>query len=135
MRYFVCLGFSLLAFVGFAQEDLSTVSDEAGNVKLFAERMLLDKQAELEKPYLSFFNNEHMMMGIYHLKVGAEDGQSPHKIDEAYYVLEGKAKFEVSGTKMDIEPGSIIFVKANAPHKFYQIVEDLKLLVFFAKHE
>ena len=135
MKYLVTLLFLLSSYAMDAQEDLSVLQDGEGNVKLFAEKMLLDKQDELERAYLPFFDNDHMMMGIYTLKAGAEDGQSPHKIDEAYYVLEGKAKFEVSGTKMEVQPGAIIFVKANASHRFYEIEEDLRLLVFFAKHE
>ncbi len=135
MRHLIGLVLIFCSYWALAQDDYSVLKDDEGNIELFAEQMLLDKQDELEKPYLSFFNNDHMMMGIYTLKAGAQDGQSPHKIDEAYYVLEGKAKFEVAETKMDISPGSIIFVKANAPHKFYEIEEDLRLLVFFAKHE
>jgi hypothetical protein len=34
-----------------------------------------------------------------------------------------------------VGPGSVIFVKARAGHRFHSITEDLKLLVFFAPPE
>jgi quercetin dioxygenase-like cupin family protein len=34
-----------------------------------------------------------------------------------------------------VQPGSLVFVAAHVPHKFHDITEDLKLLVFFAPPE
>ncbi len=127
--------FTCILISNASAQELSSVQDPNGNVALFHQTSLLHMQDSLEKPYLSFFNNDHLMMGIYTLKKGSEDKQSPHEIDEAYYVLEGQARFKVEDRDMAVAPGDILFVKADAVHKFYDIEEDLRLLVFFAKHQ
>ena len=100
---------------------------------IFEEAKLLEKLKASGRPYLPFLNNATMSCGIYRLEDGAEDGQQPHKMDEVYYTLAGKAKFEVDGEKMEVKPGTILFVAAHADHRFYEIEEDLELLVFFSK--
>ena len=133
----ICTGLILtcISISGASGQELSSVQDPNDKVALFHQTRLLHVQDSLEKRYLNFFDNDHMMMGIYTLKKGSEDKQSPHEIDEAYYVLEGRAKFEVEDRDMSVAPGDILFVKADAVHKFYDIEEDLRLLVFFAKHQ
>ena len=108
------------------------VSDEDAWA-IFEEAELLEKLKESGRPYLPFLNNETMSCGIYRLESGVEDGQQPHKMDEVYYTLAGKAKFEADGDKMEVKPGTILFVAAHADHRFYDIEEDLELLVFFSK--
>jgi mannose-6-phosphate isomerase-like protein (cupin superfamily) len=82
--------------------------------------------------YHQFLKVPGLRMGIYRLSAGSTDPQSPHTEDEAYYVLAGRAKFEVNREVFDVRPGSILYVEAQAAHKFFDIVEDLTLLVFFA---
>lgn len=84
------------------------------------------------RPYLPFLNRSTLRCGIYALAAGSKDEQSPHELDEVYYVLSGKAKFTVEGKESDIKPGDVLFVAANAKHHFHDIVEDLELLVFFS---
>jgi mannose-6-phosphate isomerase-like protein (cupin superfamily) len=80
-----------------------------------------------------------MSAGVYALAAGAEDKQKPHTEDEIYYVVSGRAKFFSDGDgtprHMDVQPGSVIFVGANADHRFHDITEDLVLLVFFGPAE
>jgi len=76
-----------------------------------------------------------MSLGIYTLAAGSTDGQRPHKQDEVYYVLSGKAKLQVESKTHPVQPGSIAFVAAHDKHKFIEIEEDLSLLVFFAPAE
>lgn len=91
------------------------------------------RRAGENRTYLPFLNVETMHCGIYHLKAGAKDGQSPHTEDEVYYVESGKGKFHVDGEEMDVRPGTILFVPAHKKHYFHDITEDLSLLVFFSK--
>jgi mannose-6-phosphate isomerase-like protein (cupin superfamily) len=79
-----------------------------------------------------FFRIPAMSFEIYKLPAGGVDPQNPHKEDEAYYVISGRAKIIVEGEVQPVEPGSLIFVAARAHHKFIEIEEDLTLLVFFA---
>ena len=91
--------------------------------------------AEQSKSYHEFLNIPAMSMGVYKLHAGGVDGQSPHTEDEAYYVVSGNANIEIEDQTYPVKPGDVIFVQANAHHKFKDIAEDLVLLVFFAPAE
>jgi len=101
-------------------------------VAVFSTSELLDKQAASGKPWLPFLKVPSLYCGMYVLKAGAGDPQNPHQDDEVYYVESGRAKIRVNDEIHDAVPGSVIFVKAGAQHKFHDIEEDLKLLVFFS---
>ena len=94
---------------------------------------LLSQMKEDGKPWLSFFDGENLFTGVYVLEKGAVDRQQPHKTDEVYYVLSGESKMEVNGEVSSVQKGDVLFVKAGAKHRFFDIVEDLQLLVFFEK--
>ncbi len=93
---------------------------------------LLKQRAESGRSYLQFFDNDSLNTGIYHLPAGGDDGQSPHRQDELYYVLKGKATLFADGHEQKIKPGSTIFIRREVEHRFHTIEEDLTLLVFFA---
>ena len=59
----------------------------------------------------------------------------PHTEDEVYYIVSGRSKFHVEGEVANVLPGDVIFVKAHADHRFYDITEDLLIVVFFAPAE
>ena len=99
---------------------------------------LADIRNELGKGATSFhvfLDNETMKAELYEIPAGANDMQSPHKLDELYFVIAGRAKFTNDGNVSDVKPGDSIFVKAFAAHRFYDIMEDLSLMVFFSKQE
>ena len=76
-----------------------------------------------------------LSMGIYHLKAGDTDGQSPHTEDEVYYVISGRASFRAGGKERPVAPGTILFVERLVDHRFFDVREDLTLLVLFAPPE
>jgi mannose-6-phosphate isomerase-like protein (cupin superfamily) len=76
-----------------------------------------------------------LSMGVYHLKAGDVDAQSPHTEDEVYYVISGRASFRVGGEERPVGPGTILFVERLADHRFFDVREDLTLLVLFAPPE
>ncbi len=84
-------------------------------------------------PYLSFLNEKSLKTGLYVLPKGTEDKQNPHDLDEVYYVIEGRSKFFVDGDTVDVSPGDVLYVKAQIEHRFKEITEDLKILVFFSE--
>jgi len=90
---------------------------------------------EQSERWHEFFSIPTMSMGIYKLKAGEVDPQSPHTEDEAYYIVSGKAKIQVDDTRYDCSPGKVIFVRRHAIHQFIEIEEDLTILVFFAPAE
>ena len=98
------------------------------------EKLIRDQQTS-GRPYLEFLRVPAMSAGVYFLPKGATDGQSPHKEDEMYYVVSGKAKMVIGTEHADLAAGSVIFVEAKAEHRFYDIQQDLLVLVFFAPAE
>ena len=85
--------------------------------------------------YHEFLRVPTMSAGLYVLAAGATDAQAPHHEDEIYYVLHGKARFKAGDGDQEISAGSVLFVAAEVEHRFYNITEELALLVFFAPAE
>ena len=96
---------------------------------------LLKQRAENLKLYLEFLRVPAMSAGLYVLPAGAVDPQHPHSEDELYYVIKGRARMTVGDEEHAVTAGSMIFVEANQEHRFYDIMEDLVVLVFFAPAE
>jgi len=93
------------------------------------------QRSDAAKRYLEFLRIPAMSAGIYVLPAGGEDPQSPHNEDELYYVIQGKARMKVGEKDQPVAPGSLIFVSAKLEHRFYDITEELVILVFFAPAE
>ena len=87
------------------------------------------------RPWGEFLRVPSLSMGVYHLKAGQADAQQPHTEDEVYYVLGGKGRFRDGEESVAVGPGSLIFVPRSAVHRFYDITDDLTVLVFFAPPE
>ena len=96
---------------------------------------LLKTQSASGKRYLEFLRIPPMSAGIYVLPAGGADPQKPHSQDELYYVIKGKAQFKAGDEDREVSSGSLIFVATNLEHRFYDISEDLEVLVFFAPAE
>jgi mannose-6-phosphate isomerase-like protein (cupin superfamily) len=88
-----------------------------------------------DKRYHEFLRVPAMSAGVYVLSAGATDNQTPHQEDEIYYVVRGKAKMRLGGEQRSISQGDLIFVEKNLEHRFFDIVEELELLVIFAPAE
>ena len=73
-----------------------------------------------------------LSVGIYALAAGSNDEQTPHREDEIYYVVRGRAVLRVESSTRAVGPGDCIFVAAGDAHRFEDISEDLALLVVFA---
>ena len=93
------------------------------------------ERAETGKLYREFLRVPAMSAGLYVLPVGATDPQLPHREDEMYYVIRGRARFRAGEEEAEISAGSVLFVAAEVEHRFYDIREELSVLVFFAPAE
>lgn len=87
------------------------------------------------KRYLEFLRIPAMSSGLYTLQAGETDPQSPHKQDEMYFVVSGRARMRIGAEDQPVSAGSVIFVEAGVEHRFHDIAEDLQILVFFAPAE
>ena len=82
--------------------------------------------------YQEFLRVPAMQCGIYRLAAGSKDMQTPHDEDELYYVVEGKAQLKVGDDITEVGPGSVMYIQATEAHSFFEIQEDMTLLVFFS---
>lgn len=103
---------------------------------LFANVDAINQQrTEAGQLYREFLRVPAMSAGLYVLAAGSIDPQVPHHQDELYYVLRGRARFRAGDHDTDVSPGSVLFVGAEIEHRFYEITEELAVLVFFAPAE
>ena len=98
---------------------------------------LLQRRAEAGHSYLEFLRVPAMSAGVYVLPTGAPDPQQPHHQDELYYVVRGKAKMRIGKQTeaRSVGEGSVIFVEAELEHRFFDVEEELVVLVVFAPEE
>ena len=102
------------------------------------------------KLYREFLREPAMSAGVYVLPAGGTDPQKPHHEDELYYVVRGRARMRVESKQQtrgdhaphgealedqEVRPGSVIFVAAGIEHRFYDIADELVVLVVFAPAE
>jgi quercetin dioxygenase-like cupin family protein len=96
---------------------------------------VIAEQQQSGRAYLEFLQVPALSVGLYALPAGGVDPQHPHTEDEVYYILSGRGAIRVGEEDREVQPGSLIFVAAQAAHRFHSITEDLKILVFFAPAE
>ena len=82
--------------------------------------------------YHEFLRVPALNCGLYILPAGGPDPQQPHDEDEVYYVIGGRGRFQAGEDDVEVRPGAVLYVAARDPHHFYDITEDLEILVFFA---
>ena len=102
------------------------------NWKIFELPAELAKHSESAAPYHEFLRVPSLSCGIYTLAAGATDLQAPHDEDEVYYVVSGRGRLRIENEEQTVCPGSILYVGATSDHSFFEIEEDMTLLVFFA---
>lgn len=103
---------------------------------LFTSIAEVDSQrTQTGKLYREFLRVPAMSGGLYVLAAGATDLQRPHHEDEIYYVIRGRARFQAGDDDREVLEGSVLFVAAEVEHRFYDITEELAVLVFFAPAE
>ena len=104
----------------------------AGSYLTFALDELQQKYATAESPYNEFLRRRGMSVGLYNLPVGAEDKQTPHMADEVYFVIKGRGRLHVVDSEVDVKAGDVISVDHGEDHQFFDVTEDLQMIVVFA---
>ena len=82
--------------------------------------------------YLEFLNVPAINCGVYFLEAGSTDMQAPHDDDEVYLVLGGRARMRLGDEERNVGEGSLLYVSATTEHSFFEIEEDMTLLVIFS---
>jgi quercetin dioxygenase-like cupin family protein len=78
---------------------------------------------------------EALSLGTYSIPAGALDDQDPHTEDEIYVVVSGRGAFEAAGERVEVGPGSTLYVPAREVHRFVDVTQDLTVVVVFAPAE
>lgn len=104
-------------------------------MEAFHSSELAGRLGESGELWMEFLRVPAMSAGVYRLGAGQEDPQTPHHEDEIYYVVAGRGVLRAGAREVPAEQGSILFVEAEAEHRFERITEDLTVLVFFAPAE
>lgn len=104
-------------------------------VRFLAIESIAAERAQQGSEYLEFLRVPAMSAGVYVLAAGSTDRQSPHKQDELYYVIKGRARMQAGHHDQAVASGTLIFVPAHLEHRFYDIEEEITILVFFAPAE
>jgi mannose-6-phosphate isomerase-like protein (cupin superfamily) len=92
------------------------------------------QRAQSGKSYREFLRVPAMSAGLYVLPAGGMDLQGPHHEAEIYLVR-GRARFRAGEEDREVSAGGVIFVAAEVEHRFYDVAEELEVLVFFAPAE
>ena len=82
--------------------------------------------------YAELLRVPSLSMGLFAASPGHDDVQDPHAEDEVYVVTSGRAVLDVAGDRAPVGPGAIALVPAGVPHRFLDVSEGLRVLVFFA---
>ena len=82
--------------------------------------------------YIDFLASDKLSVGLAVWPAGSADRQQPHREDEVYYVISGRGVMKVANEDRQVKPGSLVFVAAGVEHRFHDITEDLRVLVFWA---
>lgn len=85
--------------------------------------------------YLRFVRERNMSVGLYALDAGQTDPQQPHRQDEVYVVMSGRASLTVGQETTTVGRGSVVYVPAGVANRFHHITEDLRVLVIFSPPE
>ena len=92
---------------------------------------LLHKVEPGEVRFHEFLRTPSLSCSVYHVPAGSKEMQSAHVEDELYYVLEGRGRLRVEGDEHVVERGTLLYVKADCEHTFFEIEENLTVLAFF----
>jgi mannose-6-phosphate isomerase-like protein (cupin superfamily) len=101
--------------------------------KVFDLQNLLTQLENKGGYFLDFLKVRNLEAGIIVLHPEQEDTQEPHSADELYYIIEGTGSMELGKMIISVKKGSMVFVPARLPHKFYGNKEDLVVLYMFAE--
>ncbi|MFD7120890.1 MULTISPECIES: cupin domain-containing protein [unclassified Streptomyces] len=104
-------------------------------MKAFRLDELEAERAANDGAYLQFVRERNMSVGLYALDAGGSDPQQPHRQDEVYFVVSGRASLTVGMETTQVSRGSVVYVPAGTAHKFHHISEDLRVMVVFSPPE
>ncbi|MBK1617533.1 cupin domain-containing protein [Lamprobacter modestohalophilus] len=92
---------------------------------------LMSQQDANATRFKELLRTPSLSCSLYHIPAGSKEMQSAHEEDELYLVLEGRARLRVEDEDHHVEKGTMMYVRTACDHAFFDIEEDLSVLVFF----
>jgi mannose-6-phosphate isomerase-like protein (cupin superfamily) len=133
----ILTSFAVLAAVagalGLARAKGAGAEGDRPKVAAFDLAEVAARRAKGTDPWLEFLSTSTLRTGLYVLPAGGTDLQTPHREDEVYHVVAGRAVLDVDGESHPVHPGSVVYVRAGVAHHFHSIQEPLEVLVFFSR--
>jgi mannose-6-phosphate isomerase-like protein (cupin superfamily) len=100
--------------------------------KIIEIRKLYSKMHLDNSDFLTFFDLDHLQVGILRLRPGEIDTQEPHSKDEVYFVLEGDGFIEIGNKSYEIKKDLFIYVPSKVKHRFHGNTQEILVLYFFS---
>ena len=100
--------------------------------KIIEIRKLYSKMHLDNSDFLTFFDLDHLQVGILRLRPGEIDTQEPHSKDEVYFVLEGDGFIEIGNKSYEIKKDLFIYVPSEVKHRFHGNTQEILVLYFFS---
>jgi len=112
------------------------------NFKRSGENLILMKFEFDSKKYLkdlknsssyfhTFINHESLAGGVLQLQPGDEDTQTPHDVDELYYIIRGDGFLKINNKDYSVDEGKVFFVPKDVEHHFFGNKKELVVMYFF----
>jgi quercetin dioxygenase-like cupin family protein len=73
---------------------------------------------------------EKAMIAQIFLKKGAVVPLHQHDAEQITYILEGSLKFELEGKEVVVNPGQVLYIPSNVPHRAVALEDTLDVDVF-----
>jgi len=90
---------------------------------------MLKRTVGSEERWAVAFTHGTLEVGLYAPR--GTDPQQPHEKDEVYIVIQGQGTFVVEDERFEFGPGDVLFVPANARHRFEGFTPDFAAWVVF----
>jgi mannose-6-phosphate isomerase-like protein (cupin superfamily) len=94
---------------------------------------LAEQLGEEDESYLEVLSEESMSVELARYPNSAP--KTPHKEDELYVVLSGSGKVHVGGERHAVDQGDVVYVEQGVEHEFFDIDEEITVLIVFASAE
>ncbi len=91
--------------------------------------------AQPERTHLEVLDEESMTVEVGRYKTGTSEPKNPHTGDEIYYVIEGAGMARAGDETYEVEAGDVMYVESGLEHDFFNIDEELKVLIVLAGKE
>ncbi|MEM3169250.1 MAG: cupin domain-containing protein [Candidatus Nitrosotenuis sp.] len=80
----------------------------------------------------TFLNRDNIAAGVLVLQPHEEDTQTPHDVDEVYFVVRGDGYLKINNKDYEVSEGKAFYVQKDIPHKFFGNKKELIVLYFFS---